>query len=286
MKRVLAALCIAASGFCMMVTPHMEHAAPAAGKRVRVTPPEYAGTDVHHSLYLPPDWKAGGKYPVMIEYTGNYYPASGSTGKVEDANLGYGLTAGKDFIWAVMPFIATNHTENAVTWWGDENATAEYCVREVKRISTAFGGDAKNVFICGFSRGAIAVNYIGLHDDAIAPLWRGFITHDHYDGTVEWKGTYWGAPLSVYQEKARGRLTRLCGRPVLVMQNGSTGVIRRFIGDTTNTAPFTFIDVPIKSIFPVIPNDDIVHPHTDKWLHVPSDAKAKVDDWLSGAMAR
>ena len=36
-------------------TPTMTDGLPAAGHRVRITPPEYAGTDVHHSLYLPTD---------------------------------------------------------------------------------------------------------------------------------------------------------------------------------------------------------------------------------------
>ncbi|MBI4979505.1 MAG: hypothetical protein HZC28_18655 [Spirochaetes bacterium] len=284
--RHLIALCILFTGivYAQMKTPAMTTGNPAPGSRVKVIVPEYAGTDVHHTLYLPPEWKPNGTYPVMIEYTGNYFPASGSTGKVEDANLGYGLTAGKGFIWAVLPFIETNHRGNAVKWWGDENATAAYCLREVKRICAEYGGDPKNVFICGFSRGAIAVNYIGLRDDTIASLWRGFITHDHYDGEQEWKGTSWGAPFETYQKKARERLHRLKGRPVLVMRNGSTGTIQRFIGDMTNTAPYTFLDVPIKDIFPVIPNDIIMHPHTDKWLSVPSEAKSRVDAWLTHAM--
>ncbi len=36
-----------------LVTPAMIEGAPAPGKRVRVTLPEYEGTDVHHALYLP-----------------------------------------------------------------------------------------------------------------------------------------------------------------------------------------------------------------------------------------
>jgi len=34
-----------------------------------------------------------------------------------------------------------------------------------------------NVFICGFSRGAITVSYIGLADDEIAAFWKGMFTH-------------------------------------------------------------------------------------------------------------
>ncbi len=44
-----------------LVTPPMNHEAPAAGKRVWQQAPEYRGTDVYHSLYLPRDWIPGKK---------------------------------------------------------------------------------------------------------------------------------------------------------------------------------------------------------------------------------
>lgn len=88
---------------------------PAAGQRVRVTPLEYAGTEVYHSLYLPADWKPDGRYPVIVEYTGNYWPPAGSTGEVKDANLGYGLGGPQGFIWVVMPYVEVGQKENAVT---------------------------------------------------------------------------------------------------------------------------------------------------------------------------
>jgi hypothetical protein len=65
------------------------------------------------------------------------------------------------------------------------------------------------VFICGFSRGAIAASYIGLADDEIAALWKGMITHDHFDGDHKWN-----YPESD-QKSALVRLARLKGRPVL-----------------------------------------------------------------------
>ena len=61
--------------------------APAAGKLVKVTVPEYAGTGVHHCLYLPTDWQKGKLYPVIVEYAGNQY-GSVCSGKVEDCRLG------------------------------------------------------------------------------------------------------------------------------------------------------------------------------------------------------
>jgi len=65
--------------------------------------------------------------------------------------------------------------------------------------------------LCGFSRGAIACNFIGLHDDEIAGLWCGFIAYSHYDGVKRW-----GFPGSD-RESALRRLRRLGERPQLVM---------------------------------------------------------------------
>ena len=75
-----------------LVTPVMTSEQPAAGKRVRQVAPEYKGTEVYHSLYLPVDWKPGGKYPVIVEYTGNKFPPGKGSGEVKDANLGYGMS--------------------------------------------------------------------------------------------------------------------------------------------------------------------------------------------------
>ena len=264
--------------------PVLENGSASPGKRVAVVPAEYEGTGVHHLLYLPPDWdpewrKKGLSWPVIIEYTGNRYPASGSTGEVEGAALGYGLSGGK-FIWVVLPFVAKDHIHNEVTWWGDEQATAEYAKRNIPRICKKFGGDTSRIFICGFSRGAIAVNYIGLFDDEIARLWCGFITHDHYDGIREWKGTAWGSPLADYHTSSIQRLKRLNGRPVLICQNGGTQDIQEYLADYRNLAEFTFIDVPIKNLFPQIPNALIPHPHTDRWMFVDSKERRQVWKWM------
>ena len=151
-----------------LVTPMMTDERPAAGKRVRQVAPEYEGTEVYHSLYLPVDWKPGGKYPVIVEYTGNKFPPGKGSGEVKHANLGYGMSGGQRFIWVAMPYVEKGGTMNAVTWWGDKQATVEYCKVNLPRICEQFGGDLENVFICGFSRGAIGASYIGLADDEIA----------------------------------------------------------------------------------------------------------------------
>lgn len=257
----------------------MTNGSPGPGKRVRVTPHEYLGTAVYHSLYLPERWRKSQRIPVIVEYTGNYYPAAGSTGEVKNACLGYGLSAGK-FIWVVMPYIASGGQKNELTWWGDETATVAYCKRNLTRIILEYGGDPSHIYICGFSRGAIGVNYIGLHDDEIASFWAGFISHDHYDGERQWGGTSWGSPLSAYRAKARERLLRLNGRPALVMQEGSTTNIRKYLETMTQLDGFTFMDIPIKQLFPNIPNQDLIHSHTDKWLLYENQSSIRAREWL------
>lgn len=264
--------------------PPLESGIASSGKRVAITSPEYEGTAVHHMLYLPDDWNhdwqnKGQSWPVIIEYTGNKFPASGSTGEVEGAALGFGLSAGK-FIWAVLPYVANDHQHNEVTWWGDEQATVEYAKRNVPRICREFGGDSSRVFICGFSRGAIAVNYIGLYDDEIAKLWCGFISHDHYDGVREWKETSWGSPYADYRASSIQRLNRLHGRPVLICQNGEIRNIEEYLTEYKSLAKFTFLDVPVNKIFPQIPNTLMIHPHTDRWMFVDSSERRQAWKWM------
>ena len=258
-----------------LLTPTMTNEEPAPGRRVRQTAPEYKGTKVHHSLYLPTDWKPGGTYPVIVEYTGNYFPACGSTGKVEGANLGYGITGGKGLIWITMPYIEKGRKTNAVTWWGDLQATIDYCKTNLPRICKEFGGDPENVFICGFSRGAIATNYIGLADDEIAKLWKGFFSHDHYDGQRKWSYPN-SDPAS-----ALVRLKRLNGRPVLHCSGGDG--VKKYLQPHLALGQFTFLQVPVAKIFD-IPEGKVIHPHTDLWMNKDSEYRRQARAWLDAAL--
>jgi hypothetical protein len=238
--------------------------------------PEYKGTQVYHSLYLPTDWKPGGKYPVIVEYTGNKFPPGQGSGEVRDANLGYGLSGGTGFIWVVMPYLQKGGKENAVTWWGDRQATIAYCKTNLPRICGEFGGDPENVILCGFSRGAIAAGYLGMADEEIAGLWKAVYTHDHFDGHRQWG----------YAEDDRAsalkRLARLKGRPVLVSgEHGHASRLREeFLKDHLDLAGFTFLDIPIREILP-IPEAPYFHPHTDLWMHRESVQRDKVRAWLA-----
>jgi len=262
--------------------PPMQSGEPGPGRRVRVTEPEYAGTDVHHSLYLPPDYDPARRYPVIVEYTGNFFPASGSSGEVSGAHLGFAATLGRGFIWVVLPFVSADKTGNAVTWWGDTAATVAYAKMAVPRILAKYHGDPDRVVLCGFSRGAIAVSYIGLHDDEIARLWSAFFTHDHFDGQKEWKNQPWGSPLGPYRAAAAERLRRIHGRPFWVGQNGGTKGIEAFLAEKglLDAGRFQFEAIPITAWFPDIPNAHIPHPHTDLWPLFPGESSDRLRAWL------
>lgn len=263
--------------------PPLIDGAPTAGRRAAVTPPEYAGTKVHHLIALPddwtPDWQARGKrWPVIAEYTGNYHPASGSTGAVEGAALAYGLARGQA-IWVVLPYVAADGRRNEVTWWGDVAATVAYAKTNVPRICAEFGGDAKQVLLCGFSRGAIGVSFLGLHDDEVARLWCGFWAHDHFDGAREWRGTEWGAPLARYQAEATTRLRRLQGRPLLVTQGEASSLTREFLAPRLEPNTWTYQEIDMNALFGSFPNASARAAHNDRWLLQESAAANRVRMW-------
>ena len=253
---------------CDLITPAMTEEDPAPGKRVRQVAPEYVGTQVYHTLYLPTNWQKAKRYPVLVEYTGNQFPAGKGSGEVKDANFGYGLSGGEGFIWVTMPYIQKGKKENTVTWWGDLQATIDYCKVNLPRICKEFGGDLENLFICGFSRGAIACSYIGLADDEIAAFWKGMIAHDHFDGHKKW-----GYPESD-RASALERLARLKGRPTLVC-GGANGFLKGY----TNLGEFTFLPVVVEKIFD-IPDGPVIHRHTDLWAHRASPTRQRARAWL------
>lgn len=230
-----------------LIVPAMTDEAPGPGKRVRQVHPEFRGTEVHHALHLPSDWRPERKWPVLVEYAGNQYKTS--LGTVEGSNLGYGLSAGKGLIWLCMPYVDPVQKTNVSKWWGDVRATVDYCKLTVRRVCEAYGGDPTRVFVAGFSRGAIACNYIGLHDDEIARLWRGFICHSHYDGVRQWS-----YPASD-RKSAAERLARLNGRPQFISHELSVEETRSYLRQACPTGRFRFMSLP----FPE---------HTDTWtLH-------------------
>jgi len=266
-----------------LVVPEMEEAKPAAGKRVRQTLPSYQDTEVYHSLYLPKKWQSKkssdstSKLPVIVEFAGNgpYKSDFGdiSTGKVEHSKLGYGISAGEGFIWICMPLLNAAGTQNVTNWWGDApdynpRPTVEYCQKTVRCVCEQYGGDLDRILLTGFSRGANACNYIGLHDEKIASLWRAMVVYSHYDGVVNW-----GYPFSD-RASAVKRLQRLGDCPQFICQENTsdrkTGLeqTRAFLDESGVDGNFTFYLTGFRN-------------HNDTWVLRPSEARKAMRAWLS-----
>ncbi len=243
-----------------LIVPAVTDEAPSPGARVRQFNQDYEGSKVYHTLYLPTDWKPDRKYPVIVEYAGNKWRTS--LGTVEGSSLGYGVTGGKGVIWVCMPYVNQQEMRNQETWWGDVDATVTYCKHTVKRICNEYGGDSDNVFIAGFSRGAIACNFIGLHDDEIASLWRGFICHSHYDGVRKW------GYANSDRAAAAERLARLGNRPQFISQENSTEATQTYLKEAYPAGNFTF--APLKGV-----------PHTDTWVLENRPERKALREWFS-----
>ena len=249
-----------------LTVPPWTEGPPAAGRRVKQTNPGYEGWDLYHVLYLPVDWQPGGKYPVMVEYAGNggYKNAGGDvcTGRVEDCKLGYGLSAGRGMIWVCLPYVNREEKKAQLQWWGDAEATAAYCVQTVNSICREFGGERSAVILTGFSRGAIACNYIGLRNDEIAPLWRAMMPHSHYDGVRKWP--YADSDAA----SAATRLARLAGRPQFISNENSVEPTRDYLRQHAPGGKFTFAALPY-------PN------HTDEWVLKDIPERTRARAWLA-----
>jgi hypothetical protein len=248
-----------------LITPQASNESPAPGKRVRQFNENYEGSGVYHLLYLPTDWEKGKKYPVIVEYAGNKWRTS--PGTVEGSNLGYGISGGKGVIWICMPFVDKDNQINATTWWGDVEATVGYCIKTVERVCNEYGGDSSNIFIAGFSRGAIACNFIGLHNDEIASLWQGFICHSHYDGVRKWD--YEGSD----PESAAIRLNRLSNRPQFICQEKSVAATKAYLKSAYPSGRFTFKSLPF-------------HNHTDTWVLREIPQRKVLRKWLSRNLSK
>lgn len=251
-----------------LTTPTASSGAPAPGQRVVQTTPGWEKTGVHHTLYLPRNWQPGARLPVLVEYAGNggYTNQFGdvSLGTVEGSNLGYGISGGSNYIWVCMPFVAVTRgtRTNATTWWGDINETLAYCTNTVRFVCQQYGGDPGAVVLSGFSRGSIACNFIGLHNDAIAPLWKAFIAHSHYDG-VRTNWPYAGAD----RISALARLGRLNGRPQFISHEGTTAATEDWLRHSGIQAPFVFEPIPYRN-------------HSDQWVLRDIPARRKLRAWL------
>lgn len=250
--------------------PPMTDTEPGAALRVRRTLTDF-DAKVYYSLYLPSDWQPNRSYPVIVEYAGNggYRDALGDecSGRPEDCNLGYGLSAGKGFIWICLPYLNNEGNELALTWWGnppnyDPQPTLKFCHAAVKDACKNFGGDASRVVLTGFSRGAIACNYLGLFDDETASLWRAFVPCSHYDGVRRWP--YPDSDAA----SAAVRLKRLDGRSQFVCGERDQSEQTQKYLSSFDLQNITFASTGFRN-------------HSDRWILRPSPARDHLRQWLS-----
>lgn len=256
-----------------LAVPPLQESPPAAGQRVRIDLPNWESTSVSHTLYLPKDWQAGRTYPVLVELPGNggYHDARGDTcsGLPDGCSLGYGISEGTGYIWICLPFLNDSGTATAVTWWGDApnyrpQATLKYWKSAIDHVCRHLGGDRQALILCGFSRGAIACNALGLHDEEIAAIWRAFIVCSHYDGVRTW-------PFSATDPESPSiRQSRLRGRPQFICGEGrQITATRDFLQRTISDSSLTFISTGFRN-------------HNDQWILRPSPAREQLREWLKG----
>lgn len=168
---------------------------PSTGKRSLVRAPGYEQTEAYHVVSMPTDWQAGRKYPVIVEWTGNggFADPCGeqTTGRPESGRLAFGLAGNDGAICVQLPYLNAAGTANVATWWGSApdhrpEATLKYAAAALDEVVTRWGGDPERMILVGFSRGAIAVNALGLASDEMAGRWKGMVAYSHYDGVRTW----------------------------------------------------------------------------------------------------
>lgn len=192
--------------------PDVVEGEPAPGQRVYQKLPGWQHTEVRHVLTLPREWTPGGRWPVLVEYTGNvfYHKFCHSTGRTEQGNLAYGLARGEKFICLNLPFISEDGRREQGDGWGDIAKTADYCLAALDFVEKNYGADRRAIFFTGFSRGSYAANYLALRDDRIAGVWAGFLTLRNPG--AEWpkdKGRGWRGVDEGWNERA----ARMSARP-------------------------------------------------------------------------
>lgn len=259
-----------------VIVPPISSLPPGPGRRVLQKAPGFEPTEAYHVLSLPTDWSKGRKFPVLVELAGNgpYRNAAGdlNSGRVEDGELAAGLGGTDGFLVLSLPYLNNAGTANVSQWWGTApeyrvRPTLDYMQAAVRQVCEQFGGDREKLVLTGFSRGALATHYLGLHDDEIAPLWRGLVSFSHFDGVRAWP--YPGGD----RDAALVRLKRLGERPELICSE-SSGVagaslqaVRDYLAGTGVTGDFTFLETGFVN-------------HDDAWTLRPSAARTAAREWL------
>lgn len=259
-----------------VVVPPVSSLPPGPGRRVLQKAPGFEQTEAYHVLSLPTDWNKDRKSPVLVELAGNgpYRNAAGdfNSGRVEDGELAGGLGGTDGFLVLNLPYLNSAGTTNVTQWWGTPpdyrvQPTLDYWQAAIRQVCDSYGGDREKLVLAGFSRGALATHSLGLHDDQIAPLWRGLFSFSHFDGVRAWP--YPGSDRNA----ALVRLKRLGERPELICSE-SSGVagaslqaVRDYLAGTGVTGDFTFLETGFVN-------------HDDAWTLRPSAARTAAREWL------
>ena len=159
----------------------------------------------------------------------------------------------------------TNGTSTDLDVYGTMNVAGTLALSSSAVAQVESGGDASAVFLAGFSRGAIACNYIGLRDDEIASLWRGFICHSHYDGVREWP--YAGSD----RKAAAERLKHLGNRPQFISNENDVNATKSYLMEVYPAGNFTFLALPFTN-------------HTDTWVLRDIPERKAVRQWFSNVL--
>jgi hypothetical protein len=185
--------------------PAVSDGDPAPGRRVRYRLAGDPAGGPYAVLQLPEEWRPGVALPLIVEYPGNIFfvPGCYSTGLPDQCVIGVGITRGRGAICLALPFVDRAAGVIAEGGWGVPDDTASYAVAMVEQVCREFGADRANIVLTGFSRGALACGFIGLRDDRIAALWKGFHACQHYDGDG-WNGATEAGAL-VRARRFRGR---------------------------------------------------------------------------------
>ncbi len=261
--------------------PDLSTGRPLPGKRFKEALPAWKDTEVYHVLFLPENWEQDGeRLPVLVEWGGNggYENEFGDTcnGRPEGCKLGYGLSAGRDFIWLSLPYLNAAGDSLALKWWGDAptydpQPTLAYGREALETVCRDYHGDPERVVLCGFSRGALACNYLGLQDERTSDLWCGFFAYSHYDGVRNWP--YPGSD----RVAAKERLQRLQSRPQFVCAEGNQIEATRRYLSSPSLASTVDLDT-LTSTSTGFRN------HNDAWILRPSLARTAARKWLFSAV--
>lgn len=261
--------------------PEMKDSPPKAGNRVRWYPLPESQPDLYGVLTLPDNYAPDGNHPLIIELPGNggYRSPFGDecSGRPEGCNLGWGISEGRDFVWLALPFVTGSDLDQpqeiALQWWGSppefsSGSTAAFCQAAIDQATMQFSIDPNAIVLCGFSRGAIACNFVGLQDDAIAQRWCGMIAYSHYDGSRDW-----GLP-NTDRDSARQRLTRL-SCPQLICHEADDSKLsglertRAWLEETSMSGSdqLQFLSTGFRN-------------HNDAWVLRPSPARKQLRKWV------